>query len=249
MLIGARYLQPGGGPALLTIALDGRTLAEWPISPASPWLVNWIDLPAGVPEGDGPYAPLTLTVRSTESGRPAPMVGLEQFDAAPASAVTFAFLDDWNELEGEPANGGAVALDDARSTILIHRGEQQTLQLRWRASRRCGSSTARRRSSSRPAPVSWRASVRPPAYRQQIDLPADALDEAGGRVTIETDLTFVPGDRASADRRRLGLRLFGSTSEREAVEMGASSVLHEERALSPSPDVRARLTGLDVKAR
>ena len=46
-------------------------------------------------------------------------------------------------------------------------------------------------------------------YTRQIELPADALDAAGGRVTIETDLTFVPGERAgSPDRRRLGLRLF-----------------------------------------
>ena len=209
MLIGARYLQPGGAPALLTVALDGRTLAEWPISPASPWLVSWIDLPAGVPEGSGPYAALTLTVRSTESGRPAPMVGLEQFDAAPASAFTYAFLDDWNELEGNPRTGELWRWTTARSTILIHRGDQQTLQLRLE-----GESPLRE--FDRAPTIVVKAGDRElarfspsTAYTQQIGLPADALDAAGGRVTIETDLTFVPGDRrATADRRRLGLRLF-----------------------------------------
>ena len=209
MLIGARYLQPGGGPAVLTVALDGRMLAEWPISPASPWLVNWIDLPGGVPDGTGPYAALTVAVRSTETGRPAPMVGLEQFDAAPASTFTYAFLDDWNEQEGNPRTGELWRWTTARSTILIHRGAADRLQLLLE-----GESPLKE--FDRAPTVVVKAGEKElarfspsTAYAQQIGLPADALDAAGGRVTIETDLTFVPGDRrATADRRKLGLRLF-----------------------------------------
>jgi hypothetical protein len=40
-------------------------------------------------------------------------------------------------------------------------------------------------------------------------LPADALASADGRVVIECDKWFVPGDRdAAADRRHLALRIY-----------------------------------------
>ena len=43
-----------------------------------------------------------------------------------------------------------------------------------------------------------------------FDVPADALSAATGVLTIATDKTFVPSDRGGgADRRRLGLRVFG----------------------------------------
>ena len=40
-------------------------------------------------------------------------------------------------------------------------------------------------------------------------LPADALASADGRVVIESDKWFVPGDRdAAPDRRHLALRIY-----------------------------------------
>ena len=46
-------------------------------------------------------------------------------------------------------------------------------------------------------------------FLQTIDLPAVALAASSGKVTIETNLTFVPAERGSSpDRRRLGLRLY-----------------------------------------
>jgi hypothetical protein len=42
-----------------------------------------------------------------------------------------------------------------------------------------------------------------------VDVPADALQAAGGRLVIETDRTFVPAERGGPpDRRSLGLRIF-----------------------------------------
>ena len=46
-------------------------------------------------------------------------------------------------------------------------------------------------------------------FTQTIALPLEALTAANGRVTIETDLVFVPGERHnSPDMRQLGLKLF-----------------------------------------
>jgi hypothetical protein len=209
LMLGARYLEPGGPPAVVTAALDGKPLAEWPLSPGAPWFVQWIDLPGGVPDGAGPYGWLTVSVRSTDPSRPPPMVGLEQFDAAPAPDFIFAFLEDWNELEGNSSTGQLWRWTTARSTMLIRRGDRGDLRLFIE-----GDSPLR--DFDRAPNVVVKAGDHElarfspaDAFTREIALPAAALDASDGRVTIETDLTFVPGERrASADRRKLGLRLF-----------------------------------------
>jgi hypothetical protein len=43
----------------------------------------------------------------------------------------------------------------------------------------------------------------------QVRVPADALTESGGRLTVETDRSFVPDDVLhNGDGRRLGVRAF-----------------------------------------
>jgi hypothetical protein len=44
----------------------------------------------------------------------------------------------------------------------------------------------------------------------RVVVPLEPLRRAGGRVTLETNQTFVPADRSGVrDARRLGLRVFG----------------------------------------
>jgi hypothetical protein len=46
-------------------------------------------------------------------------------------------------------------------------------------------------------------------FQQTVVLPADALAAADGRVIIESDKSFVPGERdGTADKRRLALRIY-----------------------------------------
>ena len=46
-------------------------------------------------------------------------------------------------------------------------------------------------------------------YQQIVRIARADLTQSKGRVTIETELVFVPGDRTgSPDRRQLGLKLF-----------------------------------------
>ena len=53
------------------------------------------------------------------------------------------------------------------------------------------------------------ASVIADSGEWSFEVPADALQAAGGAITIETDKTFIPAERGSVpDRRRLGLRVF-----------------------------------------
>jgi len=209
LMLGARYLAPAGSPpGNVSLTLDGQPLATWPISGPAPWFVQWLDLASGVPAGNGPYARLAVTVTSTDPSRPAPVVGLEQFDLAPQSDFSYAFLDDWNEGEGNPRTGQLWRWTTARSTIQI-KGAASDLQLTLE-----GDSPLR---DFKQAPtVVVRAGTRELArftpsdvFSQQIRLPLDALTAGNGRVTIETSQTFVPRDRgAGADARTLGLKLF-----------------------------------------
>ena len=169
--------------------------------------MRWIDLPAGLPPGSTPYARLSVRVLPVLPGRSAPPVGLEQFDAAPAGVPIYAFADGWYELEEDPATGrlwrwtsarSALELKDWRPvTTLVIEGESP---LRYFDHPPTIIVRTGDREISRFAPAT--------DFLQAVSIPADALQASGGRLTIETDLTFSPAERhQSADQRKLGLKL------------------------------------------
>jgi hypothetical protein len=209
IMIGGRYLSPAGGPvAVVTAELDGRLIAEWRVTTDPNWFVQWIDLPQGHGEGEGPYAHLVVRVRSEDPNRPPPLIGLEQFDAAAAGDAIMAFADGWQEPEGDPKSGRLWRWTSDRSVLTIRHGEGLlTLTL--------AGETPLKNFDHAPDVV-VRAGDRDLArfspssdFLQQVSIPADALAASAGRVTIETNLTFVPAERgASPDRRRLGLKLY-----------------------------------------
>jgi len=209
LLIGGRYLGVAGSPpAVLSIALDGVPAAELKVTPNPIWFAHWIELPAGAGAGTGPYGPLTATVKSLDPGRRAPMIGLEQFDAGTSDDVMFAFVDGWQEPEGDPKTGRLWRWTSDRSALEI-RGPNADLVLTL-------SGESPLKSFDHAPEVVVKAGdralgrFRPSAdFSEQIDLPASAFSASAGRLTIETNLTFVPAERGSSpDRRRLGLRVY-----------------------------------------
>jgi len=210
VMIGGRYLAPPGSPAaIVTVDLDGRRIHQWTTSAERPWFVEWIDVPdGGLAGGSGPYAHMVVRATAATPGQIAPAVGLEQFDAAGPDAVMYALTDGWHEAEENPQTGLYWRWTTARSAMFVqHAGRRVVLTL-------AGESPLKY--FDRAPVVIVRAGDREVArfspaadFRERIVLPLDALDGSSGRVTIETDLTYVPGDRdASPDRRTLGLRLF-----------------------------------------
>jgi hypothetical protein len=193
--------------AAVSAELDGRSIAAWRVSGDPTWFTQWIDVPAGPPPANGTYSVLRVRVFPVQGGEPAPMIGLEQFDAAPIDEPIAAFADGWQEPEGNPDTGDLWRWTSGRSVLEI-RGGAGDLTLRL-----AGESPLRY--FDRPPDVVVRAGAaelarfRPSSdFSEQIALPATALAAASGRVSIETNLTFRPADRgASADRRTLGLRL------------------------------------------
>jgi hypothetical protein len=209
VLIGGRYLAAAGSPpAILTADLDGARLGEWTLTGSPMEFLEWLELPVGVPAGSGAYAQLVVRASSGEPGRPAPAVGLEQFDAATVDEVITAFGEGWYELEGTPETGRLWRWTSDRSVLIVRDGGTD-LRLTL-----AGESPLRY--FDRPPTVVVRAGEREIArfspaadFTQVIELPAAALRASTGRVSIETDLTYVPAERGGTpDRRRLGLRLF-----------------------------------------
>jgi hypothetical protein len=209
LLLGGRNLDAGDAPAaVVSVQLDDRGIDQFPVSRASPWFVRWIDLPAGIPNGTTPYARLVVRVASSVAGRPAPAVGLEQFDAAPVGTPMFAFGDGWYELEEDPTTGRLWRWTSARNTLQVKDwGPSVTLVL-------TGESPLRY--FDHPPTVIVRAGdtevgrFLPPAdFTRTVTIPKGALDASAGRISIETNLTFSPAERhESQDQRRLGLRLY-----------------------------------------
>lgn len=205
IMIGGRYLAESGS-AMVSARLDGQELEPFEVSAEAPWFVRWIELPGGVPDGEGPYGLLRLTVRSGGSGG-RPRVGFEQFDAALADEVMFSLAEGWWELEQDVQTGRLWRWSSDRSVLEIRDpGGDVRVTL-------AGESP--RRHFSEPQTVSVMAGDRQvhsftPSgdYREVFTVPEDALTASGGLLTIVPDRTFVPADRGtSPDRRTLGLRL------------------------------------------
>ncbi|HYN09369.1 MAG TPA: hypothetical protein VES67_18445 [Vicinamibacterales bacterium] len=209
LMLGGRYLAPAGSPAgTISVDLEGKRLAEWPISASAPSFLHWLDLPDGVPDGQGPYALLTVRITSADPSRPAPAVGLEQFDIAPADEFIYALAEGWFEPEEDPETGRLWHWTADRATILIVGGSAD-LRLSL------GGESPLRYFPRAPNVVVRAGEVElarfsPSAdFSQTIDVPAAAVASSGGRIIIETDLVYVPAERGeSQDPRRLGLRIF-----------------------------------------
>jgi hypothetical protein len=208
LLIGGRYLGPDKGPPVdLSVSIDDRHVTVLRVMPDPRWFYTWVDLPDGTAHGQDAYARLVVNIRTLDGADGGALVGLEQFDLAPADESMFAFMSDWHESEANAVTGSRWRWTSAASTVEI-RGN-----VRDRALVVAGESPLNY--FERSPTVTVRAGQRvlhtfsPGAdFEETISLPADAVSASSGRVTIETDLTFSPGQHGSGDRRVLGLRLY-----------------------------------------
>jgi hypothetical protein len=207
VVIGGRNLADEGGltPKTLVAELDGVEVSRWTIDPSDRHFLQWIDLPAGVPAGVGPYATLAVGVEGRRRSRP---IGLEFFDAATHDDVLWVYGRGWHEPEQQ--SGTALfwrwMSGRAELTVVAPPGDL-TLTLTGESPHRYFSTGS---------DVVVRVGTREVGRRHIIDdftevftLPAADLAASGGVVTLDVSGTYVPADREeSADRRELGLRVF-----------------------------------------
>jgi hypothetical protein len=237
LMIGGRVLHaPGAGPVRFTASLHGEPLASWDVQRDEPSFLRLWRLPAGRLVGPPAYIPMDLTAAShpnarhpdagAASGAPAAAalgapavagstnvqdldVRISQFDFQSDESVVYGFGSGWYQSEfdgvaprpwrwtGASANLQVHALE--KNLVLHLVAEVPIKYLRGPAqisvhagSRLLGSAIAREEELDLTVPI-----------------PAQALADAAGVITIQIDRTFVPHDiMGNDDRRQLGLRAY-----------------------------------------
>jgi hypothetical protein len=204
LLVGGRHLGPPTAPSVtFVVAMDGKDVARWEASPG--FFLEDFPLPGGVIDGDG-VAPLTIRMISGEGGTtPA---AIEQFDVQSAGALMWGYDTGWHEAEYNPLSGiwrwtseqSTLRIINATAPVVIAMQVESPARYFERPSTvrlRAGNEVVSE--ATLHADTVWRVVV-----------PLDVLQRAGGRVTVETNQTFVPADTSNVrDQRRLGLRVFG----------------------------------------
>lgn len=205
LLLGGRNLNETS-TVRLTVATDACEVDSWEIAPGS--FTRVIAVPAGTLEGDG-YRSLAISAAAADRAPAVPGVALEQFDLQPDGVPMVGFLDGWHEPEYQPVTARAWRWMSARGQVWVRPvGGDVTLTITGESPRRY---------FDRPPVVRVTAAGVELArlrladdFAEQVHIPADLAERSHGIVSIESDLWFSPADRhASADRRRLALRIYG----------------------------------------
>jgi len=212
LVVGGRHLGVGAGPsARVVVRIDGREFDSWVVEPSRPSFLKFLRVPAGGLAGPGLWATLEIAAAATDTGKPTGIVDVEQFNAQDPATPMLAFGEGWQEPEYNPATGLSWRWASGRSTLHVSTTDRD-IELQM-----VGESPARY--FPRPSRVVVTAGRRQimslgvsSDFAWTARVPASALRESGGTITIETDQVFKPADRGQgADRRDLGLRVYSVT--------------------------------------
>jgi hypothetical protein len=212
LLVGGRNLGGPNDPAArIDVALDGRILDSITVKPAPGFFLRLFALPAGSLDGEGRYARVTIQAAPAAAGGQAVRAAIEQFDLQDERQVVHGYDEGWHELEYNPITGRLWRWSSESAKVRIHSAGRD---VRLRVTGELSS-----KDFSRPSLVTIRAGAvtlgtqeASAAFSIETTVPAGVLEQAGGVVTLDTNQTFVPDERAhNGDKRRLGLRVYGLT--------------------------------------
>jgi hypothetical protein len=195
VLLGGRHL--GAGTATVKIGLNGAPLESFAVP--SGFFTRVLTLPPGALDGAAAYQPLDVSAVG--------VVSLEQFDAQPPGVPMFGYDRGWHEPEFSPVLGLAWRWASESADLWVRPiGRDVTLRLTGEDPLRYFDAPPRVRIVA--AGREFAASDVAGGFDLQATIPADALEAANGRVTLETSRFFVPGGAAGGDQRHLALRVF-----------------------------------------
>jgi hypothetical protein len=208
VVVGGRNLGGAGAPEVqFDLAVEGRVVRSWRVPPMPGFFLDLFTLDPGSTEGDGAFAALTVAATAADGSGRSVEAAIEQFDLQPLDSVVYGFDTGWHEMEYSPATGE------------LWRWMADTAAVRVHAPGRALRCTVRGASPllhyDRPSRLAVRAGSRvlgelePAAdFSWDVEIPADALAEAGGVLTLSVDQSHVPDETiGNGDRRRLGLRI------------------------------------------
>jgi hypothetical protein len=209
LMIGGRHLGEAGDPAAdFEMALDGTVIDRWTLTLDQRNFLRFLDLPRGVPAGDGDYARLTVSAAPAAGAARRAPVAVRQFDIQASNKIVYGFGPGWHEDEYVTETGARWRWTSDRSVLQV-RGPVQAIRIRLH-----GESPLRYFSAAPTIKVTAAgrviARLHPTSeFRWDVVVPADAVAASGGDIAIETDRVFVPAEtEGSVDTRRLGLRIW-----------------------------------------
>jgi hypothetical protein len=203
VLVGGRHLGTASDPpARFVMAVDGMEVAHWDAAPG--FFLHEFELPAGALRGNGLAE---LTIQSSSSSASSVPTAIEQFDLQSSGTLMWGYGDGWHEAEFN-TELGVWRWSSDRATLRIV-GWSGPLEIAF------GVESPRKYFDEDPI-VRLTAGGEVLGETRFADrdtwstrVSVDALRRSDGRITIETNRTFVPAERGGPDRRRLGLRVFG----------------------------------------
>ncbi len=206
MLGGRNLATTTAPPARISLAIAGRPLIDFDAPPG--FFFQVVPLPAAALAGSRAYLPLEVTSRAADGSAAEVPLGLEQFDLQSPGIPMIGAEGGWHEPEYNPRGALSWRWASERATLWVRPiGRDVTLTvsgespLRYFDAAPAVTVTVAGATVARFSPSD--------DFTQAIVLPAAALASADGRVVIESDKWFAPGDRdGSADRRHLALRIY-----------------------------------------
>ena len=216
LVVGGYYLGAPTDPATsLTLFLDGAAAHTWTHDhqASGPAFLHVVRLPDGIAAGDGPYATLRI------GGRPAVgtamgELAIRQFDVQAETGSLFAFGSGWHEDEFDPSTGRRWRWTSDRADLFVLADAGATLHLRGESPLKYFDTPPTVRVT---VGATTLAELKPNAdFEWRIAIPPGALPPGGGTVTLSLDSVYLPGPaEGTADTRRLGLRIFGTSLSKD----------------------------------
>ena len=212
MMIGGRHLGLGAGPsARVDVTIDGRQIDTWTVTPSDQFFLRFVPLPGGTLAGDARYGKLEIQAREVGGAARTGIVAIDQFDLQEPTAVMRGYDAGWNEPEYNPTTGQTWRWASERAAIRTTTLDRDLdLQV-------TGESPMKY--FSRPSRVVIKVGSQSvfsgnvgADFAWTIRVPASALSQSGGLITIDSDQSFRPADRGqNADKRSLALRIYSVT--------------------------------------
>jgi hypothetical protein len=204
VLVGGRHLGAASDPAVsFFMAVEGTEVARWDARPG--FFLEKFDLPAEALGGDGLAR---LSIRSTSSIGGSIATAIEQFDLQSAGVLMWGYDTGWHEAEYEPSLGVWHWTSDRATLRIVGASSPLVITVRVDRPRKYFNDDPIVRMLAGDDVLGQTTFAAGETWTVRV--PLEALARAGGRLTIETNRTFVPADRAGRpDQRRLGLRVFG----------------------------------------
>jgi len=205
VLIGGRNLAGPDGPAArFFLGLDGREIARWEVPPG--FFLRTLELPADALSGEGRWAALMVRSEPLQESAGTVPTSIEQFDLQPLDTLMWGFDEGWHESEYAPRLGVWHWMSDRAVLRVVGANSTVRVSLDVESPSRYFDGPSEVTATVGGTELSRATLGRNGSWT--FDVPAELLQQAGGRIALGTSQTFVPAERDGvADRRHLGLRV------------------------------------------